>query len=63
MLLLKVFNEGLGASDEDKSAGAMLGRPWSWVCDDTEMAGVGGEMLRGVGVVVPEGLGHCWRWG
>lgn len=65
MLLLKAFNKGLGASEEDKRAGVVVGRPWSWVCDDAEMAGAVGEMLRGVGVVKPEGIGVAgdeeWR--
>lgn len=57
MLLLKAFNEGLGATEADKRAGAIVGRPWSWVCDDAEMAGAVGEMLRGIGVLAPEGVG------
>lgn len=35
----------------------MMGRPWSWVCDDPAMAGAVGEMLRGMGVLAPEGVG------
>ncbi len=57
MLLLKAFNEGLGASEEVKRAGATMGRPWSWVCNDAEMAGAVGEMLRSIGVLAPEGVG------
>lgn len=57
MLLLKAFNDGLGATEEIKRAGATVGRPWSWVCDDAEMAGAVGEMLRGMGVLAPEGVG------
>ncbi|KAM0804284.1 hypothetical protein BDR22DRAFT_818433 [Usnea florida] len=57
MLLLKAFNEGMGATEEVKRAGATLGRPWSWVCGDAEMAGAVGEMLRGIGVLAPEGVG------
>lgn len=57
MLLLKAFNNGLGASEEDKRAGAIVSRPWSWVCNDAEMAGAVGEMLRSIVVVAPEGVG------
>ena len=57
MLLLKAFNEGLGATEEVKRAGATMGRPWSWVCNDAEMAGAVGEMLRSIGVLAPEGVG------
>lgn len=56
MLLLKAFNKGLGASEVDQRAGA-IGRPWSWVCNDAEMAGAVGETLRSIGVVAPEGVG------
>ena len=52
MLLLKAFIEGLG----DGSAGS-VGRPWSWVSNDAEMAGAVGETLRGMGVTAPEGMG------
>ena len=34
-----------------------IGRPWSCVCNDGEMAGAVGEVLRWMGVVVPEGIG------
>ena len=54
MLLLKAFNGGLGAAQE---VGNGMGRPWSWVCQDAEMAGAVGETLRGMGVVAPEGMG------
>ncbi|CAF9942894.1 MAG: hypothetical protein ALECFALPRED_010202 [Alectoria fallacina] len=57
MLLLKAFNEGLGATEEEKRAGTIVGRPWSWVCNDAEMAGAVGEMLRSIGVLAPEGVG------
>ena len=57
MLLLKAFNDGLGATEEAKRAGATVGRPWSWVCDDAEMAGAVGEKLRGIGVLAPEEVG------
>ena len=57
MLLLKAFNEGLGATEEEKRAGAIVGRPWSWVCNDAEMTGAVGQMLRSVGVLAPEGVG------
>lgn len=57
MLLLKAFNDGLGATEEMRRAGAVVGRPWSWVCDDAEMGGAVGEMLRGIGVLAPEGVG------
>lgn len=57
MLLSKGFNDGLGVTEEDKRAGMVMGRPWSWVCDDAEMAGAVGEALRGMGVQAPEGVG------
>lgn len=57
MLLLKAFNQGLGATEEHKRAGAIVGRPWSWMCNDAEMAGAVGEMLRSIGVLAPEGVG------
>jgi len=53
MLLLKAFNDGLGAGGE----GGSIGRPWSWACEDAELAGAVGEMLRGMGVVAPKGVG------
>ncbi len=34
-----------------------MGRPWTWVYDDAEMAGALGEVLRGMGAQVPEGVG------
>lgn len=57
MLLLKAFNEGLGATEEVKGSGALVGRPWSWVCNDAEMAGAVGEMMGSIGVLAPEGVG------
>lgn len=61
MLLLKAFNGGLGgvvAAGESAGGGAVaIGRPWSWVCNDAEMAGALGETLRGMGVTAPEGVG------
>lgn len=62
MLLLKAFNGGLGKTEEEEEQRraqgvAVMGRPWSWVCDDAEMAGAVGEMLRGMGVSAPEGVG------
>lgn len=57
MLLLKGFIDGLGVTEEDKRAGMIMGRPWTWVCDDAEMAGAVGEVLRGMGVQAPEGVG------
>ena len=57
ILLLKAFNGGLSAGEEIKAAGLQVGRPWSWVCNDAEMAGAVGEVLRGMGVTAPEGVG------
>lgn len=57
MLLLNAFNKSLGATEEEKRAGAVVGRPWSWVSNDAEMAGAVGEMLRSIGVLAPEGVG------
>ena len=57
MLLLKAFNGGLGATDDIKAQGLQVGRPWSWVCNDAEMAGAVGEVLRGMEVTAPEGVG------
>lgn len=62
MLLLKAFNGGLGKTQEMEEQRiargvAVMGRPWSWVCDDAEMAGAVGEMLRGMGISAPEGVG------
>lgn len=34
-----------------------MGRPWSWVSEDAELAGAVGEVLRSLGVMKPEGLG------
>ena len=42
---------------EDRLRGAVIGRPWTWVCDDAEMAGAIGEVLRRLGVQAPEGVG------
>lgn len=54
-LLLKAFNSGLGGAPEQGAA--TLGRPWSWACNDAEVAGAVGETLRGWGVSAPEGVG------
>ena len=52
MVLLKAFNTGLGVEQPEA-----IGRPWSWACNDAEMAGALGETLRGMGVKVPEEVG------
>ena len=52
-LLLKGFNGGLGGVQGNGA----IGRPWSWVCEDAELAGAVGETLRTMGVVAPEGVG------
>lgn len=57
MVLLKAFNQGLGTTEEERRAGAITSRPWSWVCNDAEMAGAVGETLRSIGVRAPEGVG------
>jgi len=57
MLLLKGLNDGLGATEEDRRGGAVMGRPWSWVCNDAEMVSPLGEVLGGMGVQAPEGVG------
>ena len=54
MLLIKAFNDGLGAPQQ---GGSTMGRPWTWVCNDAELAGAMGETLRGMGVQAPEGMG------
>lgn len=61
MLLLKGFNDGLGVTEEDRRGGAVMGRPWSWVYDEAEMAGALGEVLRGMDVQAPEGVGFAGR--
>ncbi|KAL6718701.1 hypothetical protein ACLMJK_002935 [Lecanora helva] len=53
ILLLQAFNGGLGAGHE----GGGVGRPWSWVCQDAEMAGGVGETLRLMGVTEPGDMG------
>ena len=53
MLLLKAFNGGVGAGQGTPG----VGRPWTWVFPDAEMAGAVGETLRGMGVLAPEGVG------
>ena len=58
--MLKAFNEGLGASEEDKRAGASMDRPWSWVRNDAEMAGAVGEMLRSTRVLAPGACRGGW---
>lgn len=45
MLLLKAFNNGLGAPQD-----VSIGRPASWSMGDAEVAGAIGEVLRGWGV-------------
>lgn len=35
-----------------------MGRPWSWVCEDAELAGAVGEVLRSLGAMKPEGVGE-----
>ena len=55
MLLIKAFNDGLGGPPPDSGNG--MGRPWSWVCNDAELAGAMGETLRAMGVQAPEGMG------
>lgn len=52
LLLLKAFNNALG---NDGMEEAKL-RPWTWACNDAEMAGALGEMLRTMGVTAPEGV-------
>ena len=52
-LLLKGFNSGLGGIQGSR----VIERPWSWVCEDAELAGAVGETLRTMGVVAPEGMG------
>lgn len=52
--LLMAFSRGLGANQEDRRAGAIVGRPWSWVCNDAEMAGAVGEVMSIIGVQAPE---------
>ena len=52
MALLQAFNAGLGIEQQE-----IIGRPWSWSCNDAEMAGAVGETLRGMGVEAPEGVG------
>ena len=54
MVLLKAFNEELGAGG---GQGIGVVRPWSLVCNDAEMAGAVGETLKGMGVAPPEGVG------
>ncbi|CAF9910104.1 MAG: hypothetical protein HETSPECPRED_009611 [Heterodermia speciosa] len=49
MLLLKAFNNNLGAPLEHGKT-LRNGRPWSWSTDDAEVAGAVGEVLRGWGV-------------
>ena len=51
--LLMAFSRGLGANQEDRMAGAIVGRPWSWVCNDAEMAGAVGEVMSIIGVQAP----------
>lgn len=69
ILLLRAFNNGLGAVDQEVPP---IGRPWSWVCGDAEMAGAVGERLRGLGITAPEDMGiaeeeenrkadECWE--
>lgn len=45
------IQRGLGATEEVKEAGALVGRPWSCVCNDAEIAGTVGddEEYRGPG--------------
>lgn len=57
ILLLRAFNGSLGTSVEQLRGSSGIGRPWSWVCNDAEMAGAVGERLRGLGVTAPEGIG------
>ncbi|KAL8791585.1 MAG: hypothetical protein Q9195_005849 [Heterodermia aff. obscurata] len=49
MLLLKAFNNDLGAPP-GYGAAVRNGQPWSWSTDDAEVAGAVGEVLRGWGV-------------
>lgn len=51
------IQRGLGATEEVKGAGVLVGRPWSWVCNNAEIAGTVGEMMRSIGVLAPEGVG------
>ena len=55
------LENGVGGGEEGEEEKGrwteVMGRPWSWVCEDAEMAGAVGEMLRGWGVIAPEGVG------
>ena len=55
LLLIQAFNNGLGVPRRRNCE--EFGRPWSWVCNDAEMAGVVCEKIKGLGVQAPEGVG------
>ena len=51
LLLLKAFVGALGGRVKGREV-----RPWTWCCNDAELAGALGEVLRGMGVTAPEGV-------
>lgn len=76
LLLLDAFNTGLNTTEEQRRAGFNVGRPWSWVSNDPELAGALGQVMRSIGVLAPEGVAlagdeengiaergwsECWR--